>query len=497
MSTIPLTSGTCWCSIASMPCRRVTSAMPHPWHPPPIRTITTRSCTSISSTTPPCRATIGLTWVSNSWATRSYSASSSAGAPAAGSRGATAGARAESAPRMAAPTDRPRGSTARDGGARRGAHLASRAHHVPERRQRLGPSPRLEAAVRVHPDLVIVEHFPHPIERHHDLLGTRHARRVNVVDTRTDLIRILVFPERVQELGPGPRALDGDRIGVHALDHADDVVEFAVAHVGVDLRLVLHPGGRQAERVDRPILVRGPVHPPQRQAFDAFRLVDLNHADPRRLEVAHLVPDRERQLLRRLRARLVVAYKRPLQDRHRPGQHSLHRLRRLRLRERAPPYRHRPRSGHVAEDDRGLHVARAVRLHPAMLREREALELLAEVLHHVVALELAVHQHVEPDLLLEAERLADLLFDERLVGGRRQLAVVQLPPRSPHFGGLGERADRRRRIGRERQLLAAPRRVRGGPAQVTLRHPRRAALDRRIVDPRRRSPAGDGPRVRL
>src|SRR2546421_5210335 len=40
--------------------------------------MTNASCTSISSTRPPCRATIGLTWVSNSSATRSYRVSSSA-----------------------------------------------------------------------------------------------------------------------------------------------------------------------------------------------------------------------------------------------------------------------------------------------------------------------------------------------------------------------------------------------------------------------------------
>src|SRR6266700_198625 len=326
MSTIPVTSGSCWCNIASMPCRSVTSAIPHPWHPPPIRTMTTRSCTSMSSTTPPCRATIGLTWVSNSWATRSYSASSSAGAPAAGSRGATAGARAESAPRMAAPTDRPRAvhgvglrftavtrfpdtmisampgmansasargdplassgdakrrtppactgtltrnlqrslsigsavmrtsvgftsqvcpgcarrSTARHHRGRGRAQLLGGAHHVPERCQGLGPAPRLEAAVGVDPDLALVEHFAHAIQRGHDFLGARHAGRVDVVDARSDLVGIAVLPERLQQLRPRPRALDRDGVGVHALDNADDVVEFAVAHVRVDLRLVLH-----------------------------------------------------------------------------------------------------------------------------------------------------------------------------------------------------------------------------------------------------------------
>ncbi len=65
-----------------------------------------------------------------------------------------------------------------------------------------------------------------------------------------------------------------------------------------------------------------------------------------------------------------------------------------------PPFdRHRLRPRHVAEQDRRPDVARAVGLHPAMLGEGEACELLAEILHHVVALELAMHEHVEPDIL--------------------------------------------------------------------------------------------------
>ena len=56
-------------------------------------------------------------------------------------------------------------------------------------------------------------------------------------------------------------------------------------------------------------------------------------------------------------------------------------------------------------DDRRAHVARAVRLHPPVVGEGEALELLAKVLDHVGALGLAVDEHVDADalLLLDAE----------------------------------------------------------------------------------------------
>ena len=133
----------------------------------------------------------------------------------------------------------------------------------------------------------------------------------------------------------------------------------------------------------------------QRQAFAQRRLVDLDQADAGLLEIEHLIADRERDLPAGRRPRLVVAHEGPLQDRHRPGEHALHRPLGERLRIGRPFDRHRLGPRHIAEDDRRLHVARAVGLHPAVLREGEARQLLAEVLDHVVALEFAVHQHVD------------------------------------------------------------------------------------------------------
>src|SRR6266480_1415335 len=369
MSTIPFTSGTCWCSMASIPWRSVTSAIPHPWHPPAIRSMTTASCTSISSTRPPCRATIGLTWESNSSATRSYSVSSSAPPAATGAAGfgATAGRSPASADRIAAPTGLPitchgaalrlttvtrlpdtmtsatsapgiakisstrgepfassgdanrrtppscTGSLTRNlqralsigsavmrisallmkrsmrspawgvngpagdllrssarrcrGGRGNRSQLPGRMYHVAQRRERLVPAPRLEAAVGVHPNLPVVQHTLHALQGGDDLGGARDARRVDVVHARPDLVGILVLAERLQQLGPRARALDRDHVGVHLLDHPDDVVELAVAHVRVDLGRVRHAARGETERVHRPLEVRRPFRPLERQAF--------------------------------------------------------------------------------------------------------------------------------------------------------------------------------------------------------------------------------------
>src|SRR2546429_577688 len=196
MSTTPFTSGTFCCSIASMPWRSVTSAMPHPWHPPAMRTITTASCTSISSIRPPCRATIGFTWLSN----RSHRAPllrldnhelAAAGVVRLGGDPDPGGVHPMNIP----PAVRPRliaGGTTdprREPGARRGPHLARRVHQVAQRRQRLLPTARLETAVGVDPDLAVVEHLLHALQRLHDLRRGWHPGRIDVVEARPDPVR--------------------------------------------------------------------------------------------------------------------------------------------------------------------------------------------------------------------------------------------------------------------------------------------------------------------
>ena len=320
---------------------------------------------------------------------------------------------------------------------------------------------------------------------------------MDIVNARPDLVGVPVFLERFEQLRARARILDGNHVGVHPLDHPDDVVELAVAHVRVDLGGVLHAARRQPEGVHRPLEVVGPLGPAQRQPLPERRLVDLDDPDSGLLEVQDFLPDRKRELLRGLGPGLVVAHEGPLEHRHRPGQHALHGLGGLRLRERAPAHRHRPRARHVAVDDRRLDVARAVGLHPPVLGEREALELFTEVLHHVVALELAVHQHVQPELCLDSERAGDLVRDERIVLLGRELPIVELAPRRPHLGGLRERPDRGRREEGQGDLLLPARLVRRPPPHVLFRHTGRAPLHRRVMDAPRGAPRRQRARVRL
>ena len=87
-----------------------------------------------------------------------------------------------------------------------------------------------------------------------------------------------------------------------------------------------------------------------------------------------------------------------------------------------------------------------------MLGERESRELFAEILDHVVALELPVHQYVETDLFLQRNRFPDLSLDEAIVFFGAELIVVQLAPGRPHFRRLGKRSNSRGRILRQIDL---------------------------------------------
>ena len=201
--------------------------------------------------------------------------------------------------------------------------------------------------------------------------------------------------EIVEDLHMRAGRLHRGDIGIQGRDRADDLPEFGVAQVGVDLRVVAHTGGRQAERADRPVQIPLLSIAAQRQQFAQGRLVDLDQADPRRLQIHRLVANRQGHLSRGIRERLVVADERPGQDRDRTGQHALDRLVGERLRIGDPVHRHGGGADHVAVQDGRPHAPGAVGLHPAVVGRGEAVELLGEVLNHVVALGLTVYQHIQ------------------------------------------------------------------------------------------------------
>ncbi|MNY34638.1 hypothetical protein D3C86_1689940 [compost metagenome] len=154
---------------------------------------------------------------------------------------------------------------------------------------------------------------------------------------------------------------------------------------------------------------------PKRQALTQSRLIDLDHLRPGRLEIVDLVADGERDLPACQASGDIVADKGPVEDRHRSGQHALDRLVGKRLGIFPPADRHRFRTRHITEDDGRTHVTRAVALHPRMLGEGETGKLFTEILHHVIALELTMHENIEANFLLPADRRFGFFLQEAFI----------------------------------------------------------------------------------
>ena len=76
-----------------------------------------------------------------------------------------------------------------------------------------------------------------------------------------------------------------------------------------------------------------------------------------------------------------------------------------------------------------------------MDRDVEAFEVLGEVLDHVVALGLAVHQDVVAELFLQLHNALDLVLHELLVLLVGEVALVVAGTGRTDFGGLREGAD--------------------------------------------------------
>ncbi len=76
------------------------------------------------------------------------------------------------------------------------------------------------------------------------------------------------------------------------------------------------------------------------------------------------------------------------------------------------------RTANIADHHRRLHAAGAITLHPAILGKDKAVQVLAEILHHIVTLGFTMHQHVKAEALLLGNRLLDMFSDAGAVAAR-------------------------------------------------------------------------------
>ena len=87
---------------------------------------------------------------------------------------------------------------------------------------------------------------------------------MDVIYARTDLVRVTVVLEGVEQLHVALGSLDGDDIGVKTLNGGEDIVEVRVAEMRVGLELVGDASSGQLERVNSPFEVGIPIRATER-----------------------------------------------------------------------------------------------------------------------------------------------------------------------------------------------------------------------------------------
>lgn len=143
--------------------------------------------------------------------------------------------------------------------------------HVHDGRLNLRPGAGLQAAVGVNPQLLRAEVLQHLRDALLELLLGRDTRAVDVVDTRlylsasgrswdlkvtySDVAGVGLVNEDLEKLGVGLGVLDGENVSIQSGNGVEEVLEFGVAEVGVDLGGVVHTGGRELEAVDSPLQI--------------------------------------------------------------------------------------------------------------------------------------------------------------------------------------------------------------------------------------------------
>jgi len=114
------------------------------------------------------------------------------------------------------------------------AHLLGRLDHVDKRGPHFVPFARLETAIRIHPYLIHRKPVFRFDKKRSHIFDVRHAGRMNVVDARANLVRIMIRREGIQQLHLRARRLDRNDVGIHLADGIDNVVD-DVFHHGIRL----------------------------------------------------------------------------------------------------------------------------------------------------------------------------------------------------------------------------------------------------------------------
>lgn len=160
-----------------------------------------------------------------------------------------------------------------------------------------------------------------------DLLLRWNTRRVDVVDTGTNVSGVGLVNEDLEELGVTLAVLNGENIGIESRDGVEEVLELRVTEVRVDLSGVLDTSSGQLEAVDGPgevslTLLAGT----ERKTFTESGLIDLDDVDTGSLKVNNLVTESKSELLSLYGLVHVITGERPTETGDGTSKHTLHGL---------------------------------------------------------------------------------------------------------------------------------------------------------------------------
>lgn len=136
---------------------------------------------------------------------------------------------------------------------------------VDQRRLSFFPPTGLKTAVWVNEQQWLLKVYQHVSHALLNLFASGDTRRVNIVDTGTNLVGISVVLEGFEQLHVALRRLDGNDIGIQALDGWENVIKVGVTEVGVGLSGIGDAGCCETEGINSPGEVMIPISTTKRQ----------------------------------------------------------------------------------------------------------------------------------------------------------------------------------------------------------------------------------------
>src|SRR5260370_37047684 len=158
-----------------------------------------------------------------------------------------------------------------------------------ERRAYFLPTSCFQSTVRIDPYPLRGEDLEDTLQFPDQFLRARHARRVDIIDAKADVVWVTIGGGGLQQLELRTRGFDQSHVGIHAGNLLYDIVKLRVAQVRVNLCGVLHEPRGETQTEHGPVEVVLPGRMSQGQYLTQCLLVDLDHPHSSGLQDLYVV----------------------------------------------------------------------------------------------------------------------------------------------------------------------------------------------------------------